>query len=262
MTTTGPFTERLSETWLIERTYHAQLRNGKGLSVPDLTHAMSRLTDLDVPLTFQSPKSRLPERLPPKKSSSFYVPLSAWQELSREEASAAWRQDSPILLHGEHSWSHSPDTFEAWGVGKNMREIISEGVVAQPEVLSGIDYAVCYLDRQRGTFSNSIWKAWFASDPVTMLEEGKHQNITFFAPVVQFPYTTHYTVLAAAEEVHEYASAAAAIEGFQALPRGENQGFPLLCYYHEVSCPGGVYRIEFFGPHMDEEAYRVKEAAQ
>lgn len=28
---TVPFSERLSETWLLERTYHAQLRNGRDL---------------------------------------------------------------------------------------------------------------------------------------------------------------------------------------------------------------------------------------
>jgi len=32
---TVPFSERLSETWLLERTYHAHLRNGRKLSVPD-----------------------------------------------------------------------------------------------------------------------------------------------------------------------------------------------------------------------------------
>jgi len=37
--------------------------------------------------------------------------------------------------------------------------------------------------------------------------------------------------------------------------------FPQFCYYHEVTCPSGVYRLEFFGPHMDERGYQVKEAA-
>jgi hypothetical protein len=56
---------------------------------------------------------------------------------------------------------------------------------------------VCYIDPQRGTFSNNVWKAWFASDTATMLEGGDHSAITFFGPWVQFPYTTHNTVIAA-----------------------------------------------------------------
>ena len=35
----------------------------------------------------------------------------------------------------------------------------------------------------------------------------------------------------------------------------------LVCYYHEVTCPSGVYCLEFFGPRMDERGYKVKEAA-
>jgi hypothetical protein len=34
--------------------------------------------------------------------------------------------------------------------------------------------------------------------------------------------------------------------------------FPQFCYYHEITCPGGVYRLEFFGPRMDEEGYQIK----
>ena len=45
-----PFSERLSETWLLERTYHAQLWSGKELSVPDLTLAMKQLNDFERPL--------------------------------------------------------------------------------------------------------------------------------------------------------------------------------------------------------------------
>src|SRR5213593_1167818 len=51
---TIPFSERLSEQWLLERTYHAYLRNGRELSVPDLTEAMQQLIDFDVPLLTQS----------------------------------------------------------------------------------------------------------------------------------------------------------------------------------------------------------------
>jgi len=37
---TIPFSVRLSEQWLLERTYHAYLQNGSELSVPALTEAM------------------------------------------------------------------------------------------------------------------------------------------------------------------------------------------------------------------------------
>lgn len=50
MITTIPFSERLSEHWLLERTNHAQLRNGRELSVADLTLAMKQLIDFSVPL--------------------------------------------------------------------------------------------------------------------------------------------------------------------------------------------------------------------
>ena len=72
---TVPFSERLSETWLLERTYHAQLWSGKELSVPDLTLAMKQLNDFEVPLALQSSKSTLAERLPLKKSTNWSEPL-------------------------------------------------------------------------------------------------------------------------------------------------------------------------------------------
>jgi hypothetical protein len=37
--------------------------------------------------------------------------------------------------------------------------------------------------------------------------------------------------------------------------------FPQFCYYHEITCPHGVYHLEFFGPHMNEQGYKVREAA-
>jgi hypothetical protein len=66
MTMAIPLTERLSETWLLERTYHAQLRSGKELSVPALTLAMKQIT-------------------------GFYVPLSTWREITQEEAQATYQ---------------------------------------------------------------------------------------------------------------------------------------------------------------------------
>ncbi|HLI06952.1 MAG TPA: hypothetical protein VKV40_10320 [Ktedonobacteraceae bacterium] len=264
------FSERLSETWLLERTYHAQLRNGQELSVSNLTCAMKQLTDFDVPLSSQSAKSKLAERLPLKKSANFSVPVSTWREISQEEASATSQQGISVLLYAEHAWGHVKGAEGAWkwSPNKNMRFIISGNAGLQPEAVSGTDYAVCYIDPQRGTFSNAVWKAWFASDPATMLEGDDHSTITFFGPCVQFPYTTHYTVIAADGQVYEYADRAGAVQGFQTLPSREVSSgsqvqtvFPQFCYYHEVTCPSGVCRIEFFGLRMDERGYPVKEAA-
>jgi hypothetical protein len=268
MTMTIPFTERLSETWLLERTYHAHLRNGRELSVPDLTLAMKQLNDFDVPLSWQSSRAHVAERVPLKKSTNCYVPLSTWQEISQAEAYATYHQGIPVLLYGEHSWEHPQGASGTWGANTNMRAIISGNALEQPEAVSGIDYAVCYLDQQRGTFSNTVWKTWFASDTATMLEGGDHGTITFFGPCLQFPYTTHTTVIAADGQVHEYADRSEAIQGFDALlpqevsSRNQVQTvFPQFCYYHEVTCPSGVYRLEFFGPRMNERGYPVKEAA-
>src|SRR5581483_1523485 len=153
MRATIPFTEQQSEHWLLERTYHVRLCDGRELSVPDFTRAMKQITN-------------------------FSVPLSTWQEISREEATAAY---------------------------------------------------------QDGT-----------------------------------PDTIHYTVIASDGPVHEYADQAGAIEGFQVLPLQERSKrsalrtivFPQFCHYHEVMCPDSVYRLEFFGPRMHEQAYRVSEAAE
>jgi hypothetical protein len=92
MTIIAPFSEQLSEQWLLEKTYHAQLRNGAELSVPDLTGAMKQLNDFDVPPSSQSSKSKVAERVPLKKSSNFYVPLSTWREVSQEEAYTTYQQ--------------------------------------------------------------------------------------------------------------------------------------------------------------------------
>lgn len=261
-----PFTERLSEQWLIERTYHAQLCNGRELAVPSLTEAMKQLDDFDVPRSLQSSKSKLAEWVPLKRSTNFYVPISTWREISQAEAHATSQQGIPVLLYAEHSWEHLKAVSRMWSANKNMRVIISGSTVVQPDALSGTDYAVCYIDHQRGTFSNSVWKAWFASD--TALEDDNHGAVTFFSPCVQFPYTTHYAVIAADGQVHEYASSAAAVQRYQTLPPREVRSgsqvqivFPQFCYYHEVICPSGVYRIEFFGSRMSEQGYQVKEAA-
>ena len=170
MTITPAYTEHLSETWLLERTYHAQLWSGKELSVSDLTLAMKQLNDFEVPLALQSSKSTLAERLPLSKSTNFCVPLSAWREISQEEASATSQQGIPVLLYGEHTWKHAQGASGTWSANKNMRVIISGNAGEQPEAVSGTDYAVCYIDQQRGTFSNTVWKAWFVSDTATILK--------------------------------------------------------------------------------------------
>lgn len=265
---TVPFSERLSEAWLLERTYHAQLRDGRELSVPDLTLAMKHLNDFDVPLSLRSSKSHLAERVPLEKSTNCSVPFSTWREITQAEAQASFRQEIPILLYGEHTWERPQGTSRTWSANKNMRVIIFGNAEVPSEAVFGTDYAVCYLDPQRGTFSNAAWKAWFVSDPPSMLEGDDHRSITFFAPCVQFPSTTHYTVIVTDGQVHEYATGAEAIQGFQTLPPQEvsngNQVqtiFPQFCYYHEVTCPSGVYRLDFFGPRMDERGYQIKEAA-
>lgn len=234
------YTEHLSEIWLLERTYHAHLLNGRELSVPDLTSAMKQI------LTFS-------------------VPLSTWQEISQEEAHTTYQQGIPILLYGEHSWEHLKGATRAWSPNRHMRAIIYGNDGEQPEAVSGTEYAVCYLDLKRGTFSNATWKAWFSSNTAMILDGSLHSAIT----CVQFPYMTHYTVIASDGHIHEYSDRAGAIQGFQTFPPQEvgeesdlHTVFPQFCYYHEVTCPGGIYRLEFFGPHMDEQGYQIKEGEE
>jgi hypothetical protein len=266
MTMITPFSEQLSEQWLLERTYHAQLRNGEELSVPDLTRAMKQLIDFDVPPSSQSSKSKVAERVPLKKSSNFYVPLSTWREVSQEEAYTTYQQGIPVLLFSEHAWEHPKGASRSWSANKHMRVIIYGDDREHLGAVSGTDYAVCYLDLQRGTFSNASWRKWFSSDP-TIFENSDHSDITFLVPCIQFSSTTHYTVIAADGQAYEYAGRAEALQGFHTLPPQEVSNgnaiqtvFPQFCYYHEVTCPSGVYRLEFFGPRMDEQGYEVKAA--
>jgi hypothetical protein len=269
MATTISFQEQLSEHWLLERTYHAQLRDGRELSVPDLTKAMKQLIDFSVPLSTQSWKSKLPERVPLKKSSTISVPLPAWREISQEEAQTTYHQGIPVLLYSEHAWEHPKDDSETWSANTNMQVIISRKDWKHAEAVSGTDYAVCYLDVQRSNGSNASWRAWFPSDAETIFTGRDRSTITFLGPSVQFPYTTHYTVIASDGHIHTYADRAEAIEGFSTLPPSRvGMGsevqvvFPQFCYYHEITCPSGVYRLEFFGPRMDEKGYHVMEGEE
>ena len=270
-----PFSKQLSEQWLLERTYHAQLRNGEELSVPDLTKAMGQLVDFPVAPSTQSSTSRMPELIPAKKSYNFSVPISTWKEVTPKEAQAIYQQGTPLLLYGQHAWAHSNEAFATWGANKNMTKIIYGDASEKPEAVSGIEYAVCYLDLERGAFSNPSWREWFPSDMATIFDGSA--PITFFRPLVEFPYTTHYTVIAEDGQVHEYADRAGAIKGFAALPQethsesssilsqgAHNENFAVLpqgannesdpqtasphfYYYHEVSLPDGNHRIGFFG---------------
>jgi hypothetical protein len=239
MQTNTPFTEQLSETWLLERTYHAHLHNGRELPVADLTHAMKTLPNV-------------------------YVPFSIWQEISQEEAHTTYQQGIPVLLYSEHPWKHPKKSPITWSASKNMHSLIFGSTWQQPEAATGTDYAVCYLDLKRGNASNDSWKMWFSSDPSSLLDGSASSTITFLGPRLQFPSTTHYTVIATDGHIFEYKSPFEAIKGFQTLPVKEvGKGsdfrivFPQLCYYHEITCPDGVYHLEFFGPHMDEQGYRV-----
>ena len=244
MMITMPFSEQQSEHWLLERTYHARLLNGGELSVPDLSRAMKQITN-------------------------FSVPLSTWQEISREEAHAAYQDGTPILLYGKTMWEHPKGADPGWSPNSNMHAIIFGDAFLQQEAVSGTDSAVRYLDASRGNFSNATWRTWFASDSATIFDGSDLSSITFLRPCFQFPYTTHYTVMAADGHVQEYADRVGAIQGFQAFPREEvgeesdrHTVSPQFSYYHEVTCPGGIYHLEFFGPRMDEPGYRVKETEE
>ncbi|GCE23686.1 hypothetical protein [Dictyobacter kobayashii] len=260
-----PFSVQLSEQWLLERTYHAQLLNGKKLSIANLTEAMQQLIDIDIPLSSQSWKSLLPEKLPLKKSSNFCVPISTWQEITQEEAKAAYQQGKPVLLYGEHTWEHLQETPGIWRPNKNMRTIIYGNTPYPPEANSRTECAVCYLNVRQGIFSNETWKTWFPTD-TTVLFNHHDQPITFFRPYVQFPFTTHYTIVDATGSVTEYPDREEALNGFVSTPLQEIKHgntvqivAPNFCYYHEVLCPSGTYRLEFFGPRMDEQGYKIKE---
>lgn len=228
ITKTIAYTEQQSETWLLERTYHAQLSNGEELSVPDLTRAMTQITN-------------------------FSVPISTWQEISAEQAQVAYQQGTPVLLSSEYTWEHHKETSEPWGPNSNMRTIIDENVCAQPEAISGTEYALCYLDSKRSTYSNAAWRARFSSDTARFFDGSAHAAITFFSPCVQFPSTAHYAVRTSDGHIHEYVDRAGAIQGFQVLAPQEESNlhptFPQFCYYNQVTCPDGVYRLEFFGSH-------------
>lgn len=259
----SPFSAQISEQWLLDRTYHAQLSNGRELSVPHLTEAMQQLTDIAVPLSSQSWKSLLPERVASKKSGEFYVPISTWVELTAAEAASSYQQGIPLLVYAEHVWEHPEGIRESWRPNKNMRGIIYGNKSQASDAVTEPEYAVCYLDSKHGAFSNVTWKRWFSADPTTLFDN-PDQSVTFLRPYIQFPFTTHYTVVASNGQVAEYPDRAAALEGFATTPRqemsatsGAQQAAPYFCYYHEVECPSDTCRIEFFGPRMNEPGYML-----
>lgn len=261
-----PCSAPLSEQWLLERTYHAHLLNGKELSIARLTKAMSQLIDIAVPLSSPSSRPLLPERLLRKKSSTFSVPIPTWQEITQAEARTAYEQGIPILLVREPTENHAQGRPGRWGPNRNMRALIfgntmPQNTMLQPEVTSTTTYAVCYLDARQGTFANVAWKMRCASD-LALLFQRQEQPITFLRPCLQFPFTTHYTIITWDGRVSEYPDRAAALQGFATAPLQEmSQGNTVqmvvssFCYYHEVTCPSGTYRLEFFGPRMNEQGY-------
>jgi hypothetical protein len=169
-----------------------------------------------------------------------YVPVSTWRQLSREEAHVTYQQGNPVLLFGENTWQN-------------------------PLGAIGTDYAVRYLDPKRGSFSNAFWQMWFASDSGTTFDGSDLSAITFFGPCMQFPYTTHYTVIAPDGQVYEYVDRAQAAQGFTTFSaqEGNNEShaqtavFTQCCYYHEMRCPSGIYRLAFFGSGMNKPGYKV-----
>jgi hypothetical protein len=262
--TTSPFSEHLSERWLLERTYHAQLREGRELPVAMLTQAMQQLIDVALRST-QSVKSKLPETLPIKKSTGFFIPISTWREITKQEARITYQQGKPVLLYSEQTWEHTKKTTEAWGPNQNMRTLIFGTAEMPPAAPSGSSMALCYLDARQGSFSNGTWKSWFASDPVRLFGD-TDQPITFFGPYIQYPFTTHYTVVASDGQISEYPDHIGALQGFATSPLQEEHNgnivrivVPHFSYYHDITCPSGVYRLEFFGSEVNKQGYTLTE---
>ena len=134
---TIPFSVQLSAQWLLDRTYHAQLLDGRELSSVNLTRALQQLTDIAVPLSSQSSISHLPEHLPLQKSRSFSIPISTWQETTQAEARTTYQQGKPILLYSERSWEHTHATPGIWRPNQNMRAIIDGNTLSRPDATSG-----------------------------------------------------------------------------------------------------------------------------
>lgn len=152
-------------------------------------------------------------------------------------------------------------------MNRNMHTLFYGKDREQADAVSGTDYAVCFADPQRGIFSNAVWKARFSCDTATLFEGSASASAIFLGPCLQLPYTTHYTVIAANGQVYEYAGRAEAVQGFdtsrplEVSIEGQVQTiFPQFCYYHEITCSGSIYRLEFFGPRMDERGYTVEQA--
>jgi len=259
------FSTQLSEQWLLERSYHAQLLNGKELSAATFTETMKNLIDIIVPRSAQSAESRLPEEQPRQKSNTFSVPISAWQEITPAEARITYQQGKPLLFYSKHTWEHEQEESGVWSLNRDMRTIIYGSTFSQPGATAGTTYAVCYHDTRHGTFSNVAWKTRFSSDAAHLFDHHK-QPITFLRPATEFPFTTHYTVIAPDGYVTEYPDHVAALEGFESTPMQEvtygnaaQLVAPHFCHYHEVTCPDGTYRLEFFGPRMYEQGYKLTE---
>ncbi|GCE14488.1 hypothetical protein [Tengunoibacter tsumagoiensis] len=249
----GSFSVQLSEQWLLERTYHAQLLNGDQLSTVNFTNAMRLLTDSTVPPSQQSARSRLPEHTPQYKNNTFVVPISTWQEITQDEANADYQQGKPVLLYGEHTWKHGQELVGTWRANRNMSLLIDGDTIFPSEATSGVEYGVCYLDTRRGTFSNIAWKKWFSLESA-LLSRHDDQSIVFLRPLVEFPFTTHYTIISDGYS-SEYPGHSEAVQGFVASPSQAIGSGSYFCYYHDVACSDGTYRLEFLGPHMDDPGY-------
>ena len=74
-----------------------------------------------------------------------------------------------------------------WGANRNMRVSISGHAWEHAETVSGTDYAVCFFDPHRGTFSDAVWRAWLSSDIAMLFDGAAHGVLAFLGPCLQFP---------------------------------------------------------------------------
>lgn len=79
------------------------------------------------------------------------IALSAWQEISPEEAATIYRHGVPILLYHEHIWKHALGAAQSWRSHRNMRAFISDSWPCQQAFLQQLPGSKqMRLDRANG----------------------------------------------------------------------------------------------------------------